>query len=159
MADIPGLEQTRDPTNDRKEAAALTLPDRTLTEQGRAAVAAVAAGELAPRKGAGLLASLGRLAKVTEADRTDATNRGAGGAQYHRRGHVRPRKLNAAYRPWMAPNAPTRRDRCRWCRSMPPPMLKWTRCAAVVLTLTALGQSAHAAAAGSRLMHFTKRSL
>ena len=68
MADIPGLEQTRDPTNDRKEAAALTLPDRTLTEQGRAVVAAVAAGELAPGQGASLLASLGTLAKLTETD-------------------------------------------------------------------------------------------
>ena len=96
MADLPSLEQTRDPTNDRKEAAVLTLPNRTLTDQGRAVVAAVAAGELAPGKGDALLASLGTLAKVTEANRTDAMNRGAGVVQYNDVDKARPRRLSAA---------------------------------------------------------------
>ena len=48
--------------------AALALPAGTLTDQGRAVVAAIAAGKLAPSQGAALLASLGTLAKLTEAD-------------------------------------------------------------------------------------------
>jgi hypothetical protein len=46
----------------------LTLPDGSLTEQGKAVLAAVAAGDIAPGQGAALLASLGTLAKLTEAD-------------------------------------------------------------------------------------------
>ena len=62
------LERTIAPLKASEEAAPLTLPDGTLTEQGRAVVAAVAAGDLAPGQGAALLASLGTLAKLTEAD-------------------------------------------------------------------------------------------
>lgn len=49
--------------------AVVTLPvGNSLTEQGRAVLAAVAVGDLAPGQGAALLASLGTLAKLTEAD-------------------------------------------------------------------------------------------
>ena len=62
------LERTIAPLKASEETARLALPDGTLTEQGRAVVAAVAAGELSPGQGAALLASLGTLAKLTEAD-------------------------------------------------------------------------------------------
>lgn len=62
------LERTVAPLKASEQAAPLTLPDGSLTEQGRAVVAAVAAGELSPGQGAALLASLGTLAKLTEAD-------------------------------------------------------------------------------------------
>ena len=62
------LERTIAPLKASEETAPLTLPDGTLTEQGRAVVAAVAGGVLAPGQGAALLASLGTLAKLTEAD-------------------------------------------------------------------------------------------
>ncbi len=52
-----------------EEAAPINLPaDGTLTEKGRAVVAAVAAGELAPSQGASIMGSLGALSKLTEAD-------------------------------------------------------------------------------------------
>jgi hypothetical protein len=62
------LERTVAPLKASEEAAPVTLPDGTLTEQGRAVLVAVASGELAPGQGAALLASLGTLAKLTEAD-------------------------------------------------------------------------------------------
>lgn len=62
------LERTVAPLKAAEQSAPLALPDGTLTEQGRAVIAAVAAGELAPGQGAALLASLGTLAKLTEAD-------------------------------------------------------------------------------------------
>ncbi|MFZ2652779.1 MAG: DUF5681 domain-containing protein [Burkholderiaceae bacterium] len=62
------LERTIAPLKASEEAAPLTLPDGTLTEKGGAVLMAVAAGELAPGQGSALLASLGTLAKLTEAD-------------------------------------------------------------------------------------------
>jgi hypothetical protein len=62
------LERVIAPLKPSEEAAPLALPDGTLTEQGRAVVAAAAAGTLAPGQAASLLASLGTLAKLTEAD-------------------------------------------------------------------------------------------
>lgn len=62
------LERTIAPLKASEEPAPLALPDGTLTEQGRAVLVAVAAGDLAPGQGAALLASLGTLAKLTEAD-------------------------------------------------------------------------------------------
>jgi hypothetical protein len=62
------LERTIAPLKASEQAAPLALPDGTLTDQGRAVLAAVAAGELAPGQGAALLASLSTLAKLTEAD-------------------------------------------------------------------------------------------
>ena len=46
----------------------LNLPNGTLTEQGRAVMAAVAAGDLAPSQGAALVGALGALARVAEVD-------------------------------------------------------------------------------------------
>ena len=66
------LERVVAPLKASEEATLLTLPDGTLTEQGRAVLAAVGAGELAPGQGAALLASLGTLAKLTEADELEA---------------------------------------------------------------------------------------
>jgi hypothetical protein len=47
---------------------ALTLPDGSLTEQGRAVLASVASGELAPGQGAQLMTAIGTLARVAEID-------------------------------------------------------------------------------------------
>ena len=49
----------------------LALPQGTLTEQGRAVLAAIAAGDLAPGQGATVLAALSTLAKLAEADELD----------------------------------------------------------------------------------------
>jgi hypothetical protein len=46
----------------------LNLPTGSLTDQGRAVLAAVAAGELAPGQGAALLGAIGTLARVSEID-------------------------------------------------------------------------------------------
>src|SRR5688572_24509921 len=62
------LERTVAPLKAREEPAPLTMPDGTLTEQGRAVVASVATGEISPGQGATLLASLGTLAKLIETD-------------------------------------------------------------------------------------------
>lgn len=62
------LERVIPPVKASEEATPLALPDGSLTEQGRAVVAAVASGDLAPGQGSALLASLGTLAKLTEAD-------------------------------------------------------------------------------------------
>lgn len=50
------------------QATQMTLPDGTLTEQGRAVLAAVAAGSLSPDQGAQLVAAIGQLARVAEID-------------------------------------------------------------------------------------------
>lgn len=44
------------------------LPDGTLAEQGRAVLAAVASGELAPSQGVALLGAVGALARIVEID-------------------------------------------------------------------------------------------
>ena len=62
------LERTLPALKPAEQAQALHLPDGTLTTQGRAVLAAVAAGELAPGQGAALLASIGTLARVVEVD-------------------------------------------------------------------------------------------
>lgn len=49
-------------------AVPLELPDGSLTEQGRAVLAAVSVGDLAPGQGAQLLAAIGALARVAEID-------------------------------------------------------------------------------------------
>ena len=51
-----------------EQSQALSLPDGTLTQQGRAVLASVAAGELAPGQGAALLGAIGTLARVAEID-------------------------------------------------------------------------------------------
>jgi hypothetical protein len=62
------LERTIAPLKASEEVVSLAMPDGALTDQGRAVLAAVASGALAPGQGAALLASLGALAKLTEAD-------------------------------------------------------------------------------------------
>lgn len=62
------LERAIAPLKAVEQPQALTLPDGTLTEQGRAVLAAVAAGELAPGQGAALLAAVGTLARIVEVD-------------------------------------------------------------------------------------------
>ncbi|MBK8664993.1 MAG: hypothetical protein IPN21_03505 [Burkholderiales bacterium] len=62
------LERAVAPLRAMEPAQALTLPDGTLTEQGRAVLAAVAAGELAPGQGSALLSAIGALARVAEID-------------------------------------------------------------------------------------------
>jgi hypothetical protein len=49
-------------------ATPISLPDSSLTDQGRAVLAAVASGDLAPGQGAQLLAAIGTLSKVSEID-------------------------------------------------------------------------------------------
>jgi len=62
------LERAVAPLKAAEQPKALTLPDGTLTEQGRAVLASVALGELAPGQGAALLGALGTLARVVEVD-------------------------------------------------------------------------------------------
>lgn len=62
------LERAVAPLKAAEQPQALTLPNGTLTEQGRAVLASVAAGELAPGQGAALLGALGTLARVVEVD-------------------------------------------------------------------------------------------
>lgn len=62
------LERTVAPLKAVEPPQPLTLPDGSLTEQGRAILAAVASAELAPSQGAALLGALGTLARVAEVD-------------------------------------------------------------------------------------------
>lgn len=62
------LERVLPPLKAMEPTQALTLPDGSLTDQGRAVLASVAAGELAPGQGAQLLAAIGSLARVAEID-------------------------------------------------------------------------------------------
>lgn len=62
------LERVLPPVKATEQAQPINLPDGTLTEQGRAVLAAVAAGELAPGQGASLLGAIATLSKVTELD-------------------------------------------------------------------------------------------
>jgi hypothetical protein len=62
------LERTVAPLKAAELAQPLNLPLGTLTEQGRAVMAAVSAGELAPGQGAALVGALGALARVAEVD-------------------------------------------------------------------------------------------
>ncbi len=62
------LERAIAPLRSVDPAVMLNLPDGTLTEQGRAVLAAVAAGQLAPSIGTSLVSAISALAKVTEID-------------------------------------------------------------------------------------------
>ena len=62
------LERAIAPLKAAEQPQALTLPDGTLTDQGRAVLASVASGELAPGQGAALLGAIGTLARVAEID-------------------------------------------------------------------------------------------
>ena len=62
------LERSIAPLKAAEQSQALSLPEGTLTEQGRAVLSAVANGVLAPTQGATLLSAIGTLARVTEID-------------------------------------------------------------------------------------------
>ncbi|MBK7050712.1 MAG: hypothetical protein IPH54_07960 [Rhodoferax sp.] len=62
------LERAIAPLKAMEPTQPITLPDGTLTDQGRAVLAAVAVGELAPGQGSQLIAAIGQLARVTEID-------------------------------------------------------------------------------------------
>ena len=66
------LERAVAPLKAAEQAETITLPDGSLTVQGRAVLRAVAAGELAPGQGAALLSAIGTLARVTEIDELEA---------------------------------------------------------------------------------------
>ena len=66
------LERTIAPLKAAEQPEALTLPDGSLTEQGRAVLRAVADGDLAPGQGASLLSAIGSLARVIEIDDMEA---------------------------------------------------------------------------------------
>ena len=62
------LERVLPPVKAIEQPQAIDLPEGTLTDQGRAVLRAVAAGELAPGQGVQLLAAIGTLGKVAEVD-------------------------------------------------------------------------------------------
>lgn len=62
------LERVVAPLKATEQAQAIDLPNGTLTDQGRAVLLAVGAGELAPGQGAALLGAIGALARVAEID-------------------------------------------------------------------------------------------
>jgi hypothetical protein len=66
------LERAVAPLKAIEPVQALTLPDGTLTDQGRAVLRSVADGELAPSQGAALLGAIGTLARVTEMDELES---------------------------------------------------------------------------------------
>ena len=70
--DVPAarlrLERVLPPMKPVEQTSPLTLPDGSLTEQGRAVLAAVGAGELAPGQGAQLISAISSLARVAEID-------------------------------------------------------------------------------------------
>ena len=62
------LERTVAPLKASEVPVSIAMPDGPLADQGRAVMAGVANAGLAPGQGAALLASLGALAKLVEAD-------------------------------------------------------------------------------------------
>ena len=67
------LERVLPPLKGVEMSVSLQLPGGdTLTAQGRAVLASVAAGEIAPTQGAALVSAIGTLARVTEIDELTA---------------------------------------------------------------------------------------
>ena len=66
------LERVLPPVKAIEQAQTIDLPEGTLTEQGRAILRSVAAGELAPGQGAQLLTAIGTLGKIAELDELTA---------------------------------------------------------------------------------------
>jgi hypothetical protein len=62
------LERTVAPLKASEAPQAIRLPNASLSDQGRAVVACVAAGELPVGQGAALLSAIGSLARVVEVD-------------------------------------------------------------------------------------------
>jgi hypothetical protein len=65
-------ERVSPPLKATEDTAMLALPDGRLADQGRAVLAAVAAGELPSSQGAALLGAIGTLARVAEVDELTA---------------------------------------------------------------------------------------
>ncbi len=65
------LERAVSPLKASEQAQAIHLPDGSLTDQGRAVLASVAAGELGPSAGAALLGAIGTLARITQVDQLE----------------------------------------------------------------------------------------
>ena len=66
------LERVLPPVKAIEQPQTINLPNGTLTDQGRAVLAAVAAGQLAPGQGAQLLTAIGTLGKIAELDELTA---------------------------------------------------------------------------------------
>lgn len=66
------LERVVPPVKSAEPPVSLVLPDGTLAAQGRAVLAAVEVGGLAPTQAGQLIASLGTLAKLVETDELEA---------------------------------------------------------------------------------------
>jgi hypothetical protein len=62
------LERVLPPLKGSEQPQAMSLPDGSLADQGRAVLRAVAAGVIAPTQGAALLGAIGTLARVVEVD-------------------------------------------------------------------------------------------
>lgn len=62
------LERVLPPMKAIEQAQQISLPNGSLTDQGRAVLAAVAAGELAPSQGTQLLVAISGLSRVMEID-------------------------------------------------------------------------------------------
>ena len=62
------LERVLPPIKAMEQTSPIALPNGSLADQGRAVVAAVGAGSLAPSQAAQLLGGLGALAKLIETD-------------------------------------------------------------------------------------------
>ena len=62
------LERAIAPLKAAEQPQAVNLSGDSLTAQGRAVLASVARGELAPGQGAALLGAIGQLCRVTEVD-------------------------------------------------------------------------------------------
>lgn len=62
------MERAIPPMKATEQAQPMSLPAGSLTDQGRAVLQAVAAGELAPGQGAQLVSAIGQLARVVEID-------------------------------------------------------------------------------------------
>lgn len=66
------LERAIAPLKAMEPTQAITLPDGTLTDQGRAVLSAVASGALAAGQGSQLITAIGALARVAEIDELSA---------------------------------------------------------------------------------------
>lgn len=66
------LERAVAPLKATEQPQAVNLAGDSLTDQGRAVLASVAAGELAPGQGAALLGAIGTLARVSEIDELES---------------------------------------------------------------------------------------
>jgi len=66
------LERAIPPLKAMEQSIVLSLPDSTLTAQGRAILQSISDGAIAPTQGAALITALGTLARVAEIDELTA---------------------------------------------------------------------------------------